>query len=489
MVLDDREKAWQRLLSTPIPFRISSIRIIESDIFAPQTITLERVMAIIGSHGTGKSLFLRMLEAVFGYVTPHYTPPFVRDGSEIAEIKGIVEVELKTPSGIIHRQVDLDQPESTRRQVWTEAIDNSFEAWYVSPVYLFSELFLLYQDFLSFRDRAASGGSKCIKKEKLRTLNNILGRSYDRVEIYPDIVDDDQGIYVPYISARIGDRIIDTALMSQGELWVHYVLDWFLEDGTPDESLFLLDEPETFLAARAERPFIDQVARQALSKSFQLVIATHSPETLARFPLANIRLCVASDDGIRVVPPRSVFQIRESVGIRTPIRMLLLVEDELAKDILSFLFARYDGALVAEVEIVPTGGEGQVKNGVRILQHTSKLACLGVLDGDKRNSGITDEARILFLPGTSFPEDELVSAVSREPAATAVTMNATPEDIFAAVSSCLGLDHQYWIKTIAAHFGFPESIMIHELVRAWLTHGGIEEQAVTLIREIRSYIP
>jgi AAA domain, putative AbiEii toxin, Type IV TA system len=493
IVPDEREKAWQRLLNTAIPFEIESIQIIESDIFAPQIIKLDRVIAVIGTHGTGKTLLLRMLEAIFGYITPAYAPPFIGSRpsqNELFEIKGIVEVELRTPRGLIRRRVDLEQPADTRRQIWTEAIDNSFEASYISPLYLFNELILLYQDFGGIRQRALSGNAQRTRSEKLKAINNIVRRDYSEVSTYPDIVDEyETGIVIPYISARIGSRTIDISMMSQGELWVHYVLNWFLEDGIENGSLALLDEPEAFLAVLAQRPFIDQIVRQAVSRSLQLIIATHSPEVLARLPLANIRMCITSDAGIQVIPPKSMFQIRESVGIQTPIRMLLLVEDELGKDILSLLFTRYDRALTREVEIVSAGGEGQVRNGLKIFQGVNKIACIGVLDGDKRDSVFPGEWPIFFLPGTSFPEDELVSAVSRQPAENAARIRVAPEDIMAAVSSCRGLDHQYWIKVIATHLGFTESVMTYELTQAWLMDRDIEAEAEKLVRTIRSYCP
>jgi hypothetical protein len=494
-VVDEREKVWKRLLGTHKPFEVNAIRIVESDIFAPQTIELKRVVALIGLHGTGKTLFLRMLEAAFGYTTPATVPPFVR-GSDIShdpsEIKGIIEVELNTPNGRVSRRVNLEQPASERHQIWKEATNNSLEASYISPIYLFVELMLLYQDFRSYRPDEPAGKGKYVKDgKKLKAISHILGREYKQIWIYPEDMneEEDRGVYIPYIKADTDRGTIDVSMMSQGELWVNYVLNWFLDDDIAQEGLALLDEPEAFLAARAQRPFVDQVARQALAKNLQIIVATHSPEVLARFPLENLLMCVAGNDGIHLIKPKSVPQIREAVGLQTPIRMLIVVEDELAKRILISLFTRYDRALIRETEIVCAGGAGQVRNGMEILRGAEKLVCLGVLDADERRSESEEDQNVFFLPGASSPEKELLSKANHNTTRTAARLNVSAEDFIAAVSLCRGLDHHYWIKTVAASLGFAEQIMTHELIQLWLEDIIVRKESEKLVMDIRSSFP
>lgn len=495
---DDREKVWRRLLSTNVPFGVVSVRIIESDIFAPQKIELKRVLALIGLHGTGKTAFLRMLEAAFGYITPGSIPPFVRGNSNYirdpSEIKGIIEVEINTPHGKISRQINLEQSPSERRLVWETAANNFAEVEFISPIYLFTELLLLFQDFDSYKADALTAKGKYVKPGKVKLINHILSRSYKDIWIYSEYMDigknpEGPGTYVPYIRANTERGEIDISMMSQGELWVNYVLNWFLDDDIEEDSLALLDEPEAFLAARAQRPFIDQVARQALAKNLQIIIATHSPEVLVRFPLENLLMCVTSNDGVRLIKPSSMVQIRESVGLQTPIRMLVLVEDELAKRILYSLFTRYDRALTREIEIVSAQGAGQVMNGLKVLRSAEKLMCLGVLDADERSSPITKDQNVFFLPGDSFPEDELLSKASHNVIQTAIRLKVSVEDITAAVSLCLGLDHQYWIKTVAESLGFAEQIMEHELIQQWLEDANIQRESETLVRSIGLLLP
>jgi hypothetical protein len=166
--------------------------------------------------------------------------------------------------------------------------------------------------------------------------------------------------------------------------------------------------------------------------------------------------------------------------------MLILVEDELAREILTTLFIRYDRALTKEAEIICAGGEGQVKNGLKILQDAARLSRVGVLDGDKRNITFASVGPVFFLPGTSFPEDELISAASRDLRGIATRINVSMEDMLAAISSCRGMDHQYWIKVIARHLGFTESVITYELTQVWLADEIIQEEAKQLVNAIRA---
>jgi hypothetical protein len=478
-----------------------SIRILESDIFEPGTIELARALAFIGLHGTGKTLLLRMIEAAFGRTNQVDAPPFI-EGSHTGIINGklirdfptsaggIIELGLRTPEGVITKRVDLSQSDAARRQIWTEVLGDSFTAASMSPLYLFGELTMLFQDYRNVPEMIINDEGEDAPSERLKALDNILGRPYDRVLVRSAFLAEaeDTGIFVPYISAFLGDRVFDSSMMSQGELWVHYMLNWFLEREVNRGDLALIDEPEAFLAARAQRPFIDQIARQVLEKDAQLIVSTHSPEILARFPLDNIRMCIGTEDGIRVIRPPSMVHIRESIGLETPVRMLVLVEDELAREILQELFARYDRALTREVEIVPAGGAGEVGNGLKVLKSVNRLACLGVLDGNERGKERSPAPSILFLPGPSFPEDELLAAARREAGWLADRMSVGLEVLFAAMSSCRGLDHQYWISTIAGHLGFAPSVVTYEFTQAWLRNEQIEEEAGVLVRRIRSEI-
>lgn len=456
--IDERVKRWNYLTATPAPFQVESMKIIESNVFAPQTIKLDRIVAFIGLHGTGKSLFLRMMEASFGYTTPVYSPPFLPDSSEIYQrsenlpIRGIVEVSLRTPSGNICRTVDLSQPPELRAQVWKEIFGENFMAWYADPTGAFTELHFMSDGYSFTHESTNSELERELSSSDLDALNNILGRRYDSVTVRSEHFNDQ--LVMPCLYARLGSRIFDNTMMSQGELWVHYI-NWFLEYEKDKGHLALIDEPESFLAAAGRRPFIDRIAQSALRSNRQVAIGTHSPEILSRFPLANIRMFIPSDSGIQIKVPRSLTDIQDFVGIQTPIRGLALVEDELAKQLLDAIFARYDSALTREVEIIVTDGASKVKIGSQILEKADRLTCFAILDANERTgqpevdtSESVEESEssaitLRFLPGTECPERELIASTLKEIDWFAELIGVHTDQVFTAINTCRHLDHQY----------------------------------------------
>ena len=485
---DKRVKNWNALTGSENEFQVSSVEIIESDILAPQLIEFGRAIAFVGLHGAGKSLILRTIRVALGYVNQYGTPPFLN----FKEITGIVRLTLKTPAGLISHTVDLSQPSNERAKIWKNDLA-TFSASYIDSHEAFAWLTYMFENFTDFYPSR----SKDISKEGLDSFRNIIGRAYDRVSIQSAMMDDGVGdnLQLPFITAESGAKVLDNTTMSQGELWVYY-MHWFLRNEVDTGGLALIDEPEAFIAARGRRPFIDHIARQALSRRLQLVVGTHSPEILSRFPLANIRMCIPGDNGIRVISPTSLFQIHEHIGIETPVRGLVVVEDEMARQLLNFIFARYDTALTREIDIFVAGnggGEANVMTALKLLSSPSRLTCLAVLDADQRHKEFrtTDKSRssIHFLPGDKAPERELLANAQAEPQWIADAIGATPGDIIIAINSHKDVDHQYQIKHIARHLGYKEENMISELTNAWLRQPRIARQAEELVKAIRNSLP
>jgi hypothetical protein len=499
IITDRRARNWKYLLTSNSTFQIESIQIIESNTFAQQTINFPRAVALIGLNGTGKTLLLRLIEAAFGSRNiSSQGPPFFRiyephpklDAVSPIPIEETVKVTLRTPHGLISHVVDLAIPIARREENWKRDLGDSFSVWYTGPLQAFTDINFMFDNYYNGRDLGSrEDPSRELTADELRSVRNILGRSYQRLSV---INADADGFKVPYFSGMLQSKEIDSSAMSNGELWVHYI-NWWIEDIIPEGSSALIDEPEAFLAARSRRPFIDQICAQVLRKKMQLIIGTHSPEILARFPLDNTRMCIADPNGIQVVEPGSLLQIQDIVGMRVPIRGLILVEDDLAKQVLSEIFGQYDVALTREVEIIPAGGASNVIAGLRILRKMSRLSTVGILDADEHDEpgrgAVTNigpaSPPVFSLPGNGSPEEELLSAARRETARIAKNMGRTVTDITIAIDSCRNLDHQYQLRHLSSQLGRTESAIVFMLTQAWLRDARIRRQAETLVKDIR----
>jgi hypothetical protein len=495
--IDQRVKRWRQLIAARNPLQVDSIRIIESNAFSPQLIELDRVIAFIGLHGTGKTLLLRMIEAAFGYITPVYLPPFVQSHfllqSPIPQLEGIIEVRLNTPLGSIIRTIDLSQSEEQRRRDWGEYVTESFVASYVDPYGALNLLSYMYDNYDFSSKVGEQERQRNLTRAELDSIRNILGRTYEKITLRSACIDDGNpdDIHIPFITGVLGSRSLDNTAMSQGELWVHYV-SWFLENELNEGGLALIDEPEAFLAARGRRPFIDHVAYHALRRHLQIIVGTHSPEVISRFPLENIRMCIPGKDGISVLKPKSLVQIRDYIGIETSVRGIALVEDDLAKRLLGIIFAQHDTALTREIEIVSVGGESEVVNGLRILGCMSQLKCFGVLDADQRSQSQAAPGALkgpgLFLPGSSSPEDELLASALEHVQWIAEMMTLNVDSIIAAVNTSNSLDHQYRLPSVAKQLGCTEEVLTYVLAQAWLRQINIAKEAQNLAITIRKLI-
>ena len=491
--LDRRSKIWNRLLQKRSLIEVKAITIIDSPVFAPQRIELERIVAFIGLHGTGKSLLLRTIQAAFGFTAQDQLPPFLIESNEYSTlyppgIAGIVDVEVQTADGYLRHRIDLSVSSRSRAKAWSNDLPESYGPVHASPVSMLAELGMLYQEYSGIDRTHGSDKRYDLRQSQVKAMNNILGKSYDRIRVEPRPFLANEVAYAAYVTAYSGDKETDSAAMSLGELWVHHTLHYSLSTEADENDLVLLDEPESFLAARAQRPFIDEVARIALAKNLQVLIGTHSPDILARFPLSNIRMCVRSSDGIRVVTPRSIGAIREVVGVETAIRLIILVEDDTAREILRLILARFDLALTRECEVVAAGGEAMVIRGLQVLRNASRLRSVGILDADQRYRAEDNDLKIFYLPGDGSPETELISVAIRNPRRIAKRLSRTSEDVETAISLCEGREHQYRLNTIAEFLGLAESELRYELAQLWLREQRISRQAERLVLKIRSLI-
>ncbi|MFI8806304.1 ATP-dependent nuclease [Micromonospora chalcea] len=478
--MDERSRIWRRLLSTNPPIWVKSIRIVESDVFEEQEISFAPAMCVVGSHGSGKTLLLRLLEGVFGFDSE--TPPFIgarRYSRGIQPVTGIVEIVVVIEDRIEKRVVDLSMDNKERFAVWSDLLDSNFWPTFNSAAELASNFNWYFQNF--GWDASQILDERKFKASELTALRHILGKRYESVHVRTVLVDtNDEGDWYakrPYVTAVSEGRPSDSGTFSLGELWVHQVL-WEqarLEPGC----LFLLDEPESFLALRGHRPFIDEVARRALERRIQLVVATHSPQVLMRFPVDAVRMCIRGAEGkIRVVRPESLEQVNQFVRMEIPVTTLVLVEDALAAAVLRGIFGHLNIAASA-VDVVPAGGKDKLIAGVRALSASRRVRVVGVLDADQRAHVGTLEG-LFALPGEADPEQELFKYALRERVAVAAALNRSEDALLAAIDGYEFLEHQYWPGYLARQLGMDQHLVTNLLIRLWLGDPLVRAQAIEL---------
>ncbi|MER7269225.1 hypothetical protein ABT344_13070 [Micromonospora carbonacea] len=458
------------------------MRIIESEVFEEQVIELGSAICVVGSHGAGKTLLLRVIQAAFGFGSE--TPPFV-GADEYANVDspvvGVVELTVSVNGNEEKKVIDLSSPPGDRFEAWVTGGEQRIWPAYVSSAELANDFGWYYQQLPFHKEKSLS--EQKFKPSELVALAGILGKKYDSVSmrtvVLDDMGDDRQNWYQqrPYVTARVAEREFDSTSFSLGELWVYQVL-W--EQGRMNPGcMFMLDEPESFLALRGHRPFVDEVARRALKDQLQLVVATHSPQVFSRFPLTNVRMCVRGSRGkIRVVEPESLVQVKRAVGLEIPVAVIVLVEDSFASEVLAGVLGCLNVS-IADIEVVQAGGKANVIAGVRCLSGASRVRVVGVLDADQRD--LADGSKGLFaLPGKLDPEQELIGFAYANSEVVAASLGRSESSLLVALGGYEFFEHQRWIDVLAAQLGLDRRFVANVLIRLWCQQDDIRRQAVEL---------
>ncbi|MBD1997828.1 AAA family ATPase [Leptolyngbya sp. FACHB-541] len=166
---------------------------------------------------------------------------------------------------------------------------------------------------------------------------------------------------------------------SAAALLVHNILQ------TPEKSLVLLDEPETSLHPRAQQRMLEFIAHQAVRKSLQVVMATHSIYLAQDLPQEAIRVLVREEDGSVTV--RSDFPADEAlheIGTLPPGKTIL-VEDERAKHIVVSALKLVSSHALRHFEIrVRKGGTSQIYLDIQAYANSERKDVFVIFDGDHK---------------------------------------------------------------------------------------------------------
>ena len=193
---------------------------------------------------------------------------------------------------------------------------------------------------------------------------------------------------------------------SAATLLVHNILQ------APEKSLILLDEPETSLHPRAQQRMLEFIAHQAVRKSLQIVIATHSIYLAKKLPQNAIRVLVLKPDG--TVTVRTDLSADEALHeIDTlPAGKTILVEDERAKHIvISALKLASSHALKEFQVLVRKGGTSQIYLDIQAYANSERKDVFVIFDGDhKPTDNIPEDGA---LPQGEGDLDKLIQKITR----------------------------------------------------------------------------
>ncbi|MEV2216606.1 AAA family ATPase [Streptomyces sp. NPDC050997] len=410
------------------------------------------------------------------------TPPFFGTKREGFELGGFVQVTLRKREDRISYAVNLGTPtirgESTP-EVYPD-IHNTFEV----P----SEISMFFQesrrqDIMEFRE-----GDDWIQSRKdLDALRDILGVTYEEVVYHPVRVENGAPIF-PYVRARRGDRWIDSFSMSYGELSVHR-MRWFVRHPY-DNSLVILDEPEASIAPRGHAPLVDDLARLARASQVQVIAVTHSPVFIIRVPLDFVRICVRGNETPLLLQPSRISDLRDTLGVESPLRGIVFVEDEAARELLKLMLSTHGFIGGNEVELIDVGSWNDVLIAANATSNSRRLRAVAVIDGDQRGKleGKGAGRYALFLPGTEPPEQVIMKKAVMQPRELAEALGCTQTSINVYLAELAGLDHHRWLEVLARRTGNDWQYCLRVAFSIWHRDPANHAEVESLVREIEKRV-
>ena len=243
------------------------------------------------------------------------------------------------------------------------------------------------QDYLRQRSKLLK---KEIEKEGIALTNNelevlryILERDYVSGKVLKhSLFHGHEGWTILFETKHFNDGYSD-AFAGSGEssaaLLVHNILQ------APEKSLILLDEPETSLHPRAQQRMLEFIAHQAVRKSLQVVMATHSIYLAQGLPQKAIRVLVLEQNGtVTVTTDISADEALHEIST-FPAGKTILVEDERAKHIVISALKKDSSLALKEFQIeVREGGTSLIYRDIQAFANSGRKDIFVVFDGDHK---------------------------------------------------------------------------------------------------------
>lgn len=189
--------------------------------------------------------------------------------------------------------------------------------------------------------------------------------------------------------------------MGFGEGRTLYLVD--LLENSPEQSLFVIEEPETSLHENAQFELGKYLLDVCNRRHHQIILTTHSSTLLNALP-ADARVMLLRDQaGVSAFPQMSAARARSILSAGQHRELCVLVEDDFAKLLLTEMVRSVDSVLLKCMDVHGVGDTKAVRSGALLMQRLDR-AYAAVRDPD---IGPEPAIGLYSFPGMSPPEREV----------------------------------------------------------------------------------
>jgi ABC-type multidrug transport system ATPase subunit len=189
--------------------------------------------------------------------------------------------------------------------------------------------------------------------------------------------------------------------MGFGEGRVLYIVDKL--ENAPEQSLFVLEEPETSLHENAQYELSKYLLDVCNRRHHQIIVSTHSSIFLSALPPESRKLLLRDNNGVIIHGGISANQVRSMLSDGHSGCIDICVEDDFAEKLLVEAIRRQDKSILKSIAIHQIGDKKAVGKAVNVLRETGKNA-IAVRDPDV-GEDITN--KLYSFPGNFSPEKEV----------------------------------------------------------------------------------
>jgi len=441
---------WRALYKRrPLPLQSIRVTYQESETGPAINLALDGPLSLLcGENGVGKSRAMRALHGALGrgFAQADFRPSVGPAAPAVIAVSAMVR--LSQEGGELGDAVELTRLDEIAAH-FVDGDGGSTIHWFDPTVQIPYLLHILRHD-QSLGDLWEGVKPKRLDGEALAEVSGLVGRSYSALEIY-EITDYKDHAIVPYFRATSHGDTYGAEDMGLGELSLLFFF-WMLGRIAPG-AIFLLEEPETFIAPRSQRTLIDVTAREALEKGLFVVVTSHSGVITERVPPSHVDLVSRRGSAVTFARDPSRGMLADRLGLVPPRSLICLVEDDAAAFFARALLEAGNSKYVAHCAVYVAGSVGEISRVLEVVDHQGAptTVLVGLYDGDVRNS-IPRGLRwpVLCLPGGAAPEQVVMSFVEEYEAQLPQVLGKPSGVIAGALAAADGQNHHDWLEALCA---------------------------------------
>lgn len=468
---DARAEDWRRLVTQEARWQTKLVRFSFrgiSSLGAAEMSFSSPVTLLSGPNGVGKSTLLRALWATLD--------PAAAESSVLADKKlvaGASSVEFVAGEHKAIAEVEYGPDELrviSSAELPVVYIDSGADA-------------IRYQQefggFASAEDITNGYAGRDLSPDLLAEVNYILKRDYRNIKLYEVELEG----YVPFFEVSYGDDRYDSRTMGAGEISALHI--WWHLTRAGDGSVVLIEEPEAFLSHGCQKALANFIIATAGKKRICTVISSHAAAVIGSLPQTSLQFLSRGRGGLQLVGDQPPPVLLQSVGIDPPLKAVIFVEDDAAKEFCRALLERMDPAFARQIAVDVRGGEGEITAALRLARtFRVPFVFIGLFDGDYKEDIPADVLDIsLALPGVIAIEKVFRDMVGAHQNEIANKLGA--QNLVAVLNGLEGADHHDWYEGVAREVGLTKHQLFPILFGIWIAIDRNMDECQAVYREIK----